>query len=54
MVYLSGMKAHAIDDEAMLDHIVRLVEEKAAAIEAGEATAFDPHTAPAQATVAAE
>ena len=54
MVYLSGMKAHAIDDEAMLDHIVRLVEEKAAAIEAGEATAFDPHAAPAQATEAAE
>jgi (E)-4-hydroxy-3-methylbut-2-enyl-diphosphate synthase len=49
MVYLSGMKAHAIDDEAMLDHIVRLVEEKAAAIEAGEATAFDPHAQPAEA-----
>ena len=45
MVYLSGVKAHAIDDEDMLDHIVRLVEEKAAAIEAGEATAFDPHAA---------
>jgi (E)-4-hydroxy-3-methylbut-2-enyl-diphosphate synthase len=57
MVYLSGMKAHAIDDEAMLDHNVRLVEEKAAAIEAGEATAFDPHAAPQsapQASVAAE
>jgi (E)-4-hydroxy-3-methylbut-2-enyl-diphosphate synthase len=53
MVYLSGMKAHAIDDEAMLDHIVKLVEEKAAAIEAGEATAFDPHAAP-QSAVAAE
>jgi (E)-4-hydroxy-3-methylbut-2-enyl-diphosphate synthase len=49
MVYLSGMKAHAIDDEAMLDHIVRLVEEKAAAIEAGEAIAFDPHAQPAEA-----
>jgi (E)-4-hydroxy-3-methylbut-2-enyl-diphosphate synthase len=33
----------------MLDHIVRLVEEKAAAIEAGEATAFDPHAQPAEA-----
>lgn len=54
MVYLSGMKAHAIDDEAMLDHIVRLVEEKAAAIEAGEATAFDPHAAPQQPAEAAE
>ncbi len=27
----------------MLDHIVKLVEEKAALIEAGEAVAFDPH-----------
>ncbi|MEQ8410069.1 MAG: flavodoxin-dependent (E)-4-hydroxy-3-methylbut-2-enyl-diphosphate synthase [Erythrobacter sp.] len=45
MVYLSGVKAHAIDDEDMLDHIVRLVEEKAAAIEAGEQVAFDPHAA---------
>ena len=26
-------------------HIVKLVEEKAALIEAGEATAFDPHAA---------
>jgi (E)-4-hydroxy-3-methylbut-2-enyl-diphosphate synthase len=43
------MKAHAIDDEAMLEHIVKLVEEKAAAIERGEATAFDPHAAPAEA-----
>ncbi|MEM1196577.1 MAG: flavodoxin-dependent (E)-4-hydroxy-3-methylbut-2-enyl-diphosphate synthase, partial [Pseudomonadota bacterium] len=43
MVYLSGMKNHHIEDEAMLDHIVRLVEEKAARIEAGEAVAFDPH-----------
>jgi (E)-4-hydroxy-3-methylbut-2-enyl-diphosphate synthase len=49
MVYLSGVKAHAIEDEDMLDHIVRLVEEKAAAIEAGEAVAFDPHAAPAEA-----
>jgi (E)-4-hydroxy-3-methylbut-2-enyl-diphosphate synthase len=43
MVYLSGLKDHTIEDEDMLDHIVRLVEEKAAAIEAGEAVAFDPH-----------
>jgi (E)-4-hydroxy-3-methylbut-2-enyl-diphosphate synthase len=54
MVYLSGLKAHAIDDETMLDHIVRLVEEKAAAIDAGEATAFDPHAAPQQPAEAAE
>ncbi len=49
MVYLSGLKDHTVDNEAMLDHIVRLVEEKAAAIEAGEAVAFDPHAAPAEA-----
>ena len=46
-VDLSGVKAHTIEDEDMLDHIVRLVEEKAAKIEAGEAVAFDPHAAEA-------
>ncbi len=49
MVYLSGVKAHTIEDEDTLDHIVRLVEEKAAKIEAGEAVAFDPHAEPAEA-----
>ncbi|WP_292952977.1 flavodoxin-dependent (E)-4-hydroxy-3-methylbut-2-enyl-diphosphate synthase [Paracoccus sp. UBA889] len=43
MVYLSGVKNHHIESDDMLDHIVKLVEEKAAAIEAGEAVAFDPH-----------
>ncbi|MCB2083125.1 MAG: flavodoxin-dependent (E)-4-hydroxy-3-methylbut-2-enyl-diphosphate synthase, partial [Sphingomonadaceae bacterium] len=43
MVYLSGMKDHHIEDGAMLDHIVSLVEKKAAEIEdamsdAGQAT----------------
>lgn len=47
MVYLSGMKDHHVEDEDVLDHIVRLVEEKAARIEAGEAVAFDPHAAEA-------
>ncbi len=54
MVYLSGMKAHAIDDEEMLNHIVKLVEEKAAKIDAGEETAFDPHAAAEAAPEAAE
>ncbi len=57
MVYLRGLTDHTIQDEDMLDHIVRLVEEKAAEIERGEATAFDPHAAPQQApqtTVPAE
>ena len=53
MVYLRGVTDHTIQDGDMLDHIVRLVEEKAAEIERGEATAFDPHAAP-QAAVAAE
>ncbi len=49
MVYLSGVTDHHIQSEDMIDHIVKLVEEKAAAIDAGEATAFDPHTAEAAA-----
>ena len=35
MVYLSGVTDHHVEDEAMVDHIVRLVEAKAAEIEAG-------------------
>ena len=42
MVYLSGVKDHHIQNEDMVDHIVKLVEEKAAKIEAGEAQAFVP------------
>jgi (E)-4-hydroxy-3-methylbut-2-enyl-diphosphate synthase len=34
MVYLSGVTDHHIGDEAMVDHIVRLVEAKAAEVEA--------------------
>ena len=52
MVYLSGVTDHHIESDDMLDHIVSLVEEKAAKIEAGEATAFDPHAG--EATEAAE
>jgi (E)-4-hydroxy-3-methylbut-2-enyl-diphosphate synthase len=52
MVYLRGVTDHTVQNEEMLDHIVRLVEEKAAEIEAGEATAFDPHAAPQQAVAA--
>jgi (E)-4-hydroxy-3-methylbut-2-enyl-diphosphate synthase len=35
MVYLSGVTDHHVQDEDMIDHIVRLVEAKAAEIEAG-------------------
>ena len=43
MVYLSGVTDHHVSSETMLDHIVSLVEKKAAEIEAGTATAFVPH-----------
>ena len=37
MVFLSGVTDHVIESEAMVDHIVMLVERKAAEIEAGKA-----------------
>ncbi|MCA3255024.1 MAG: flavodoxin-dependent (E)-4-hydroxy-3-methylbut-2-enyl-diphosphate synthase [Alphaproteobacteria bacterium] len=37
MVYLSGVTSHHVDDERMVDHIVELVEKKAAEIEAANA-----------------
>jgi (E)-4-hydroxy-3-methylbut-2-enyl-diphosphate synthase len=39
MVYLSGVTDHHVADEGMVDHIVRLVEAKAAEIEAASALA---------------
>jgi (E)-4-hydroxy-3-methylbut-2-enyl-diphosphate synthase len=36
MVYLSGVTDHTVQDADMIEHIVKLVEEKAAAIEAAE------------------
>jgi (E)-4-hydroxy-3-methylbut-2-enyl-diphosphate synthase len=39
MVYLAGKQSHKLGNEKMLDHIVELVEKKAAAIEAAEAAA---------------
>jgi (E)-4-hydroxy-3-methylbut-2-enyl-diphosphate synthase len=39
MVYLSGITDHHVRDEEMIDHIVRLVEEKAAEIEAAKEAA---------------
>ena len=38
MVYLSGLTDHHVSSEAMLDHVVSLVEAKAAEIEAAEQT----------------
>jgi (E)-4-hydroxy-3-methylbut-2-enyl-diphosphate synthase len=34
MVYLAGKQSHKLGNEAMVDHIVGLVEKKAAEIEA--------------------
>ncbi len=39
MIYLSGVTDHHINDETMVDHIVGLVEKKAAEIEAASAAA---------------
>jgi (E)-4-hydroxy-3-methylbut-2-enyl-diphosphate synthase len=39
MVYLSGVTSHHIDEPAMVDHIVMLVEKKAAEIESAKALA---------------
>ena len=36
MVYLSGVTDHHVADDDMVDHIVKLVEAKAAEIEAAE------------------
>ncbi|MGF1549142.1 MAG: flavodoxin-dependent (E)-4-hydroxy-3-methylbut-2-enyl-diphosphate synthase [Sphingomonadaceae bacterium] len=45
MVYLSGVTDHRIADGDMIDHIVRLVEAKAAEIEAAEAAEAVPDAA---------
>ena len=41
MVYLSGVTDHTVQDADMVEHIVRLVEAKAAEIEAANAAALD-------------
>jgi (E)-4-hydroxy-3-methylbut-2-enyl-diphosphate synthase len=38
MVYLSGVTDHHVQDGEMIDHIVKLVEAKAAEIEASQAS----------------
>ena len=42
MVYLSGVTDHHVKDGDMIDHIVKLVEAKAAEIEAAAAEPTDP------------
>ena len=41
MVYLAGLQDHKIENEQMVDHIVGLVEEKAAEIERERAEAAE-------------
>ena len=41
MVYLSGLTDHHVQDDAMIAHVVSLVEAKAAEIEAGRAVSMD-------------
>ena len=41
MVYLSGVTDHHVQDADMIEHIVKLVEAKAAEIEAGNATSAE-------------
>jgi (E)-4-hydroxy-3-methylbut-2-enyl-diphosphate synthase len=49
MVYLSGVTDHHVADADMLDHIVALVEKKAAEIEAGMSDAGHADALPAEA-----
>jgi (E)-4-hydroxy-3-methylbut-2-enyl-diphosphate synthase len=41
MVYLSGVTDHHVEDNDMISHIVRLVEAKAAEIDAGTSVSMD-------------
>ncbi len=45
LVYLSGVADHKIEDDQLVDHLVALVEQKAAEIEAAEAAEPTPGTA---------
>jgi (E)-4-hydroxy-3-methylbut-2-enyl-diphosphate synthase len=41
MVYLSGVTDHHVQDADMIAHVVKLVEAKAAEIDAGSAVSMD-------------
>ena len=47
-VYLSGVTDHRLKDSSIVDHLVELVERKAAEIEAAKAAAPTPVLEPAQ------
>jgi (E)-4-hydroxy-3-methylbut-2-enyl-diphosphate synthase len=42
MVYIAGQPHHRLKDAGIVDHLVRLVEEKAAEIEKASASAREP------------
>ena len=45
MVYIAGQPHHRLKDAGIVDHLVRLVEEKAAEIEKAGASAREPASA---------
>ena len=47
-VYLSGVQAHRLKDQNIVDHLVGLVEKKAAEIEAAKLAAAESELEPAQ------
>jgi len=47
MVYLAGKPDHKLDNDRMIEHIVELVEKRAAELEAEKAAAPKPALAPA-------
>jgi (E)-4-hydroxy-3-methylbut-2-enyl-diphosphate synthase len=47
-VYLAGIPAHRLKDESIVDHLVDLVEKKAAEIERAKAAEAEPAAVPAQ------
>ena len=51
MVYMAGKQSHKLSNEQMIDHIVGLVEERAARIEAEAEAAAEPQAKLAPATV---
>ena len=49
MVYLNGLSDHKIDDQALIDHVVELVEQRAAEIEAAAGAGATEQAAPRRA-----
>ncbi len=49
MVYLNGLSDHKIDDQALIDHVVELVEQRAAEIEAAAGADATEQAAPRRA-----